>query len=348
MGNTPQLHDINLEITQRCLQNCKHCSSLAGREASTQISYDEVQVLVGEFKNLGGREVEVSGGEPLLHPRVFDMMELVKEAGLCLRVFTCGRFPESRDAHGDSVTDRLARIEPEKVVCSLHGSNSITHDDIADTKGSFKQTVQLVRDLVDAGVTVGVHFVPMTPNFEELEDLLDFAADLGVESLRILRFVPQGRGETNKAYLMMNPEEMATLIEKMKEYKRRTDIDVEIGSHLDFTFLLDDSTPSGCEAGKTKCLVEPSGNILPCAVFKGRDDFVAGNIKSESLSQIWCESSVFDLFRKFTPSKLTGVCSRCPHLQICQGRCPGQRVYDHNDFYQGPDEYCPREIFADD
>lgn len=348
MGSCEPLCEMNIEITQRCMQNCKHCSSSATTHATNQLSYDEVQALVSEFKQLGGCEIEISGGEPLLHPRIFDILRFVKKEGLQLSLFTCGNFQESMNESEISVSNKLAQIGLEKVVCSLHGSNNNTHDDIADTKESFFQTVLLIKKLVEAGLKVGVHSVPMSPNFEELEDLVDFVSELGVYSLRILRFVPQGRGKENKEHLMMNPEEMASLIEQLTDLKRRTDINVEIGSHLDFTFLLDDSNPSACKAGRTKCLIEPSGNVLPCAVFKGRKEFVAGSIKTRSLSQIWCESPVFNLFREFSPSELRGMCSECSFLEICHGRCPGQRVYDHDDFYEGPDEYCPRNIFTND
>jgi hypothetical protein len=38
---------------------------------------------------------------------------------------------------------------------------------------------------------------------------------------------------------------------------------------------------------------------------------------------------------------LKGLCATCNYLKVCKGRCPGQRVYKYNDFYQGPDPYCP-------
>lgn len=127
---------------------------------------------------------------------------------------------------------------------------------------------------------------------------------------------------------------------------------VKVGSHLDFTFLLDKSKPKACTAGITKCLVEANGNIIPCAVFKGMTDkeennFVAGNVRKEGLIAAWNKSAVFGKFRDFDPMKLQN-CNMCGYVSICKGRCPAQRIYDHGDFYIGPDNYCPKEIFSND
>ena len=237
----------------------------------------------------------------------------------------------------------------EKVVFSLHGANASTHDDIVQSKGSFSHTVKFTRALVKEDICVGVHFVPMPLNFEEFMDLVDFVVSIGVHDLSVLRFVPQGRGEINKKYLILNKLEVARLVELLAEEKKKRKI-VKVGSHLDFTFLIDGSTPKPCTAGIEKCLVEADGNIIPCAVFKGMTDkeenyFVAGNIRKEGLIATWEKSDIFEKFRGFDPKKLLG-CNLCGYLSKCKGRCPAQRIYDHGDFYIGPDNYCPKEIFT--
>ena len=347
MNEQYPLSEISLEITWQCLQNCVHCSSGASSNARDLLSRDDIIQAATDFKLLGGKKIELSGGEPFLHKDIESLLPIIKKLDLQVHIFTSGTFCKDSEWKETLAKNiklvKLAKVD--KVIFSLHGSNAKTHDDIVKLTGSFGHAVEFMRALVKEKVRVGIHFVPMTSNFEELKDLVDFADNVGVEDVSVLRFVPQGRGEKNKISLMLKKEEVAELVELLAIEKTKRKM-VKVGSHLDFTFLIDKSKPKACTAGITKCLVEANGNIIPCAVFKGMEkNFVAGNIQKEGLTNVWKNSEVFKMFRNFNPEKLVG-CNLCDYLSICKGRCPAQRIYDHGDFYVGPDNYCPKEIFS--
>jgi radical SAM protein with 4Fe4S-binding SPASM domain len=352
MKDVPLLKEITVEITQRCLQNCVHCSSVATYNSHQFLTKDEIVRIGQDFARLGGETMELSGGEPLLHNEVFDIIPILKSMGLKINVFTCGEITND-DNFEDAIkkTTRLLKSQDiNELVFSLHGAHAETHDDIVRRKNSFYHATKFIQELVAEKVPVGIHFVPMSPNFEEFGDLVEFAARLGVEEITVLRFVPQGRGRQNEESLMLDKETVSKLIELLTESEKRKDIRINIGSHLDFTFLLDGYSPKRCMAGITKCLIESNGDVIPCAVFKGMkdstdDNYVAGNVKKASLYDIWRAPETFEKFRTFDPKLLKGECKTCQYLEICRGRCPAQRVYDHGDFYQGPDKYCPKEFF---
>jgi len=345
------LQEITVEITQQCLQKCVHCSSVATSESQQALTKDEIIRIAQDFAHLGGKTMEISGGEPLLYDEVFDIIPIIKSLGLKVNIFTCGEITKSDDFES-IMKEKVKAIKHQKVdkiVFSIHGANAQTHDDIARTKSSFSHAVRFIRELTNERLHIGIHFVPMSPNFEEFKDLVEFAARLGVEEISVLRFVPQGRGEENKESLMLNKEAVAQLIELLTEAEKRKDIRIKIGSHLDFTFLLDGGPPKKCMAGIRKCLVESNGDVIPCAVFKGmkdkdNNDYIAGNVRKASLDEIWRTSKIFAKFRAFDPRSLKGECNACQYLLSCRGRCPAQRIYDHGDFYQGPDNYCPKEL----
>jgi radical SAM protein with 4Fe4S-binding SPASM domain len=350
MDSQYPLKEISVEITWQCLQNCEHCSSGASSSARDFLSKEEIMKIAADFKSLEGQKIELSGGEPFLHQDIAYLLNSLKRLSLEVHVFTSGTIskePEWESAMKKTV-NMVKDAKVDKVVFSLHGANASTHDAIVKTPGSFGHAVAFIRELVKEKVAVGIHFVPMTPNFEELHDLVEFAISLGVQDLSVLRFVPQGRGEKNKEELILSKEEVAQLVEFLAEEKAKRKF-VKVGSHLDFRFLIDESTPKRCTAGIEKCLVEANGNIIPCAVFKGmtddKENFVAGNVNEKCLSHVWETSQVFKMFRDFDPKKLKG-CNLCGYLSNCRGRCPAQRIYDHGDFYMGPDNYCPKEIFT--
>ena len=352
MTDFPPLEEITVEITQQCLQKCVHCSSVASSDSRQTLTKDEILRIAQDFANLGGKTMELSGGEPLLHDEAIDIIPTLRSLGIKVNIFTCGKITNNDDFESimKQKAKALKKQKVDKIVFSIHGANAQTHDDITRTKNSFNHAVRFIQELVNEKLYVGIHFVPMSPNFEEFKDLVEFGVRLGVREIAVLRFVPQGRGEENKESLMLDKEAVAQLIELLAESEKRKDIRIKIGSHLDFTFLLDGSSPKQCMAGIRKCLVESNGDVIPCAVFKGmtdkdNNDYVAGNVRKTSLGEIWRTSKIFQKFRAFDPRSLKGECATCQYLLSCRGRCPAQRIYDHGEFYQGPDNYCPKELF---
>jgi radical SAM protein with 4Fe4S-binding SPASM domain len=352
MTGFPPLQEITVEITQQCLQRCVHCSSVASSFSRQALTKNEVVNIAQDFVDLGGKTIELSGGEPFLHSDIFGIIPLLKNLGLKVNIFTCGEIARSGNFETTvkKTVKALKSCKVDKIVFSIHGANARTHDDIARTGNSFSHAVKFMKELINEKMYVGIHFVPMSTNFEEFRDLVDFAAKLGVKEISVLRFVPQGRGGINKNSLVLNKGEVAQLVELLTETEKRNDIRVKVGSHLDFTFLLDGNRPKECMAGIRKCLIESNGYVIPCAVFKGmkdtdENDYIAGNVRKSSLREIWQTSDIFEKFRTFNPKSLKGECRTCQYLLDCKGRCPAQRIYDHGDFYQGPDNYCPKELF---
>jgi radical SAM protein with 4Fe4S-binding SPASM domain len=341
------LREVSIEITRKCLQDCVHCSSVAGRNATESISQESFFELVDEISSLGGETVQISGGEPLLHENVFEFISYCKKKNLQVELFTCGKTMDGNTGLTlEEVIVNLGVHRPDKIVISIHGSNAETHDSIARTQGSFNLASSLAKELVKCNHQVELHFVPMTPNLEELEDLVKHAKQLGVNKVSILRFVPQGRGERYKEHLLPSSEEVTTLVEALSHLKKREGDFIGVGSHLDFLFIHSSGNePKKCQAGRDKCLIETNGNVIPCAVFKGRSDYVVDNVKDKPLHEIWCSAGIFQRFRDFSYEMLIGMCAGCDDVSKCEGRCPGQRVYDWNDFYKGPDKCCPKRYY---
>jgi len=341
------LKDLTLEITNYCILNCIHCSSESTRAASELgLPLKTIKTVINDFKKLGGRRIEISGGEPLCHKELPQIIRLAKQLGLETSLFSCGIFDPSQLEKGrDGLEEKakeLKRLGIDKVFVSLHGSNEEYHNQISQ-KSSFRLTTKFIRELVKQQVFVGVHFVPVHLNFDNIDDLIQYCSDLGVKEVGILRFVPQGRGKENEDVLRLSEEQTLELASLLSREIGKKSI-VRVGSHLDFTFFFKKRRkPKSCTAGISKCLITSKGQVIPCAVFKGLDDFLAGNVKETRLENVWKKSGVFKKLREFNPIRMKGLCAKCKYLVPCRGRCPAQRYYEWKDLYMGPDPYCPKE-----
>lgn len=89
----------------------------------------------------------------------------------------------------------------------------------------------------------------------------------------------------------------------------------------------------GCSAGVISCAIDNKGNVIPClALF----ELIAGNIKENSIKDIWNNSNVLKNLRD--KSKLKGKCRLCQYINSCGG-CRAEAYYKGNDLY-GEDSTC--------
>lgn len=345
--SVPPLTDMTLEITNRCLLACMHCSSKAAAASSEQLSLRVAKNVMDEFKKLGGKRIEISGGEPLCHKELPRILEHAKELGLEVSLFSCGIFDPRLLRHDRNLLRKkvreLKKLKVDNVFVTLHASYAELHNSISG-RNSFGQTVRFIKTLVREGIPVRVHFVPVHDNFDNIDDLETFCRHLGVQQIGILRFVPQGRGRQNEQRLRLSKEQTLELTSLVAEKAAERGSIFRVGRHLDFMFFLrPNHRRMRCHAGISKCVVTAKGQMLPCPVFKGLREFVAGDVRKSGLAEIWSNSPVFAQLRNFDPQALKGECKGCKYLSNCRGGCPAQRFYEYGRFDMGPDPYCPGE-----
>lgn len=85
------LKDLCFEVIQTCPNKCKFCSSNSSQDKKTIITLEQFKKTIMHFINQGGiEEVSISGGEPFLHPDLFEMVKFCKDNGIRTVVFTSG------------------------------------------------------------------------------------------------------------------------------------------------------------------------------------------------------------------------------------------------------------------
>lgn len=85
------LKDLCFEVIQTCPNECKFCSSNSSKDKNKIIKIEIFKRTVDHFLKHGGiEELSISGGEPFLHPDLFEMVKYSKEKGIRTIVFTSG------------------------------------------------------------------------------------------------------------------------------------------------------------------------------------------------------------------------------------------------------------------
>ena len=109
----PKLKDLCFEVIQACPNRCKFCSSNSSIEKSTIITFKQFKKTIDFFISHGGiGEISISGGEPFLHPDIFDMIKYCKDKGIRTVVFTSG-IKRASDMTSEMIEDMKKRCEEQ-------------------------------------------------------------------------------------------------------------------------------------------------------------------------------------------------------------------------------------------
>lgn len=186
-----KLRDINIAVTSRCNSNCIHCSYKKKkipepRELSTQ----KIKKMLSEAKNFGARNLDLTGGEPLLRENIEEIVRSSKELGYKVKILTNGyllsqeKIKRLIDAGLDAVGISLDSLTPEAYT-RVRGVG----------KEFFKCVLENIEIAVRSQLYAKLNTVGFKSNLEEIVDIFNFCLQVGVEEHRICYLSPIGKGK---------------------------------------------------------------------------------------------------------------------------------------------------------
>jgi MoaA/NifB/PqqE/SkfB family radical SAM enzyme len=176
-----------IELTARCNLSCLHCYASAGPERGAELPREQVEQLLEEAAALGFELVQLTGGEPLLHPSVADLCRRARALGLCCEIFSNGQLLEG------VLFDELVAAGAS-FAFSLYAGSPEVHDRITGVAGSHARTVAAIRRVVEHGLSPRVAVIAMPENAGQLAAALALAHELGA-SARAGGSAAVGRGQ---------------------------------------------------------------------------------------------------------------------------------------------------------
>ncbi len=323
------LDRATVEVTRRCNLRCRHCiigaSPSGGKDLDNKVLYDVIDQLVAAQVF----ELTLTGGEPFLRPDFCDILSYAQERMLCT-ILTNGM------CIGEEEIENLRKINPKLIQVSLDGATPETHDAIRG-EGAFEKTVQIIKKLVEAGLTVEIATVFSKFNIHEYSLMIDFAKKLKVDALDASELLPQGRGKKLQEYCLSLEENC----EYKKYYYEKTLTEKEIkiggGQALDFLqnpLSSEEKSPRRdlCYAFRNSLVIKADGVVIPCLSLD-EEEFHMGSILEQPLAEIWNAPQYVKL-RTLSVSDCQ-ECSQCIYVRICGGACRA-RVYQASGDLKGP------------
>jgi radical SAM protein with 4Fe4S-binding SPASM domain len=335
----PLLHWLDLELTERCNNDCVHCSvnrpagdaDVRARELST----DAIKTVLSQAAELGCLTVRFTGGEPLLREDFADVYVFARRLGLKVCLFT------NATLLMPDLAGLLARIPPlEKVEVSLYGMSRASYEVVTRIPGSYDAARRGIGLLLENKVPFVVKTIIHPANESEFLGFKSWAisildkdhppqavaffnlrarrdSELKNSSIRELRPSPE------KALKILTAESPAYVREMKRQCQRRQE---ERGKGI-----------FRCGAGQGMATLDAYGILQPCLLLRHPEavyDLKAGSLRDAL-------SGFFPSLRRRVPQdpRYLERCAECFLSWLCE-QCPAKSWVEHGTLDTPVEYWC--------
>jgi radical SAM protein with 4Fe4S-binding SPASM domain len=307
---------VGLEITHNCNLTCGFCEShshllpapivktrtyAGGRRA---MDLETIERLCRSLAALGTGWVELSGkGDPIVHPKLPEIIRAIKQAGLSCSMFTTGSVPRG-DLAATIVDCGLDRLNLSLNAASREVWAKVAGKDLWDKTLAFLTEV-LERRRRSGGQRpwVRVSFVVCKENVEDVGRSVELCRELGVDEggWCVMGELP------STVSLQLEPEDVKRLQAGIPGWARSLDaagivhdllglaedLPLRIGTRGAQENPMQRDLP--CYEGWMHAVIAPDGDVAPCCYC---EKTTLGNIVEQDFAAIWNGPRYLDLRRR--------------------------------------------------
>lgn len=294
---------LQIDPVAACNHNCGFCTYRYRKDTdmnalfneSDMISYGDFVSVLSDSVDMGIKGVEFTGGgEPTLHPRFADMLELTAKKGLDIGLITNGvgqSFVNERD--------RLVYLlsHARWVRFSVNGSNpndyQIVHESKSNDFWAVCDSILSLTSVPDRTVTVGISFIVQRENYQGIRDMVHHAHQLGADYLRVAPAVFGTGTVADKLHDVSDyyDEGIRQSVESDLAWAK-SESDVTIVDNFTGRLRAKDSPDvyekdDFCYISCVMAVVGADMKLYTCCVFKYRPAGMIGSLKPRGLKHLW-------------------------------------------------------------
>ena len=326
--NAPLPKFVQLEPVGQCNLRCRMCPIQFRGDGSPGgppafMSYELFCRLVDGFPAL--TELHLQGlGEPLMHPRFFDMVRYASSRGIEVSTNTNMTVLSERRAE-ECVASGLARVH-----ASLDGASAETYEFIR-VRARFERVLRNLRHLAEAKARlrgarpeIRLVAVAMRRNLDELPALVRLAHELGIAHVSVQHLCHDfGESSLPEQYRPMRAfvEDETLLHEDPERVRRAFDGARAAAAELGVALRLPNVRPRGHASavpGRSRCdwpwrgaYVSWSGEAMPCCMVATPDRINFGSMAKQGVAEVWSNEAYSEFRRRLESDDPPEICRSC-------------------------------------
>lgn len=329
---TYPLTTLYLYLADQCNLSCNHCwiSPAHSDRKGNGIPIDSLKKTISEAKPLGLQSIKLTGGEPLLYRDLGSLLGFLAGEEITILIETNGTLFNSE------ILDNIRSCEVDQISVSLDAGTAEIHDKIRGMDGSFSRTLEGLRLLSEKGFTFQIIMTLQRRNSLEIPNLISLCEELGASSLKINHLLPCGRGkEVFKKKQNLDPGELLSLYQFVeREFSSMNNLDIIFDLPVALRSIENIKRRGISECRILNILgILANGDFSICGIGQTMDALRMGNIRHDSIGDVWRNNPILDDLRKSLPKQLKGICGHCIFKFQCLGSCRANAYAVNKDLY---------------
>lgn len=303
---------VDLALTYDCNNKCIHCYT-GGPRKTDELTTEQWFRVIDKLFEIGVPHVTFTGGEPTLREDLPQLVKYAEEKGLVTGLITNGR------KLSDSVyVDDLIKAGIDHIQITLESHREEIHDKITGVKGSWRETVQGLKNAIATPIYTLTNTTLNKYNLEDIIETIEFIHKLGLNQFACNGLIYSGKAQEIAKDFSLEEEKLVPLLTKIRDYARTIGMEFIWYTPTQYCVMNPLQLELGiksCSACRISMCIEPTGDVIPCQSYFKQ----LGNILTDDWKKIWNHPLCQDIrSKKYAPEK----CLECPELPICGGGCP--------------------------
>lgn len=303
---------MDMALTFRCQNNCIHCY-VGGPQETRELSTEQWKEVIDRLKRIGVFILTFTGGEPTLREDLPELLLYAQNNGMVTGLITNGRALKDM-----AYVERLEKAGLDFAQVTLESHKPEVHDLMTGIKGSWKETVAGIKNVLKSQIYVTTNTTLSKYNAENFLETIDFLKEQGVETFGCNSLIYSGKASAIKEKFALPIEKLNELLPRILEKANKHGLKFIWYTPTKYCQL--DPVKLGlgvktCSAAMINMCIGPNGDVYPCQSYFER----LGNILEDEWQKIWNHPTAVKIRKR---EHVEPECKSCPQLQICGGGCP--------------------------
>ena len=217
------MHHYHLIPTTNCDQHCLFC--LVKGDPEINLSYEDTVLKLKKARKQGAAFLSIDGGEPTLLPYFGKLIKQSIALGFKKIAIKTNGLGFSDYKFAKTIIEGNENVI--KIYLSLHGSNRLIHDKLAQTNGSFSIALKAIKNIIKLQGDFTSNIVICSLNFLYLKEYIDLLTKTGIKKTIFLFIASRGNALQNP-FLIPKIEDTIPFIKEAIDYANTKGIEVAL------------------------------------------------------------------------------------------------------------------------
>ncbi len=303
---------MDLALTFRCQNDCVHCYA-GGPHETSELSKEQWKTVIDKLNEIGVFILTFTGGEPTLRDDLPELLMYAQNKGMVTGLISNGRKLKDK-----VYVDLLEQSGLDFVQITLESHKPQIHDKMTNNKGSWKETVDGIKNVVQSQIYASTNTTLSKHNSDDFLTTIDFIKGLGVNAFGCNSLIYSGKAPNASDEFALTTDDLKVRLPQIREKAQMVGLKFlwyTPTQYCEFDPIQLGLGVKSCTAAMINACVGPNGDVYPCQSYFES----IGNILTEPWSRIWHHPLAEKLRnRDYVPEK----CNDCQNLQVCGGGCP--------------------------